>query len=221
MANDILCYGIISKVGIVQVEKIDFKDLGKPGYDYQVVFKTISEGGGNGVFDLEIVQDGEELEVIEMKGWKFTNFKHQYCWGSQDISADMIDINGDKISAKLSLGHSPSPMAPYGETKDEMLKKAFQEMIRITKTYDTVGVYNLCEEYFYIRGYVERLSDYYSQLDKMSEYCKRVNAVLEKIRESPQSERDRKAFEDTIKRKVNHYIKDLTSIGFSQTFLSI
>ena len=221
MANDILCYGIISKVGSVQVDKIDYKDLGKPGFDYQVVSKTVSEDEESSTFDILFVQDGKELETIEIKGWKFTRIRYLICDGTLFIFFNMIDMNGCMTSVTLNPAHSTSTKA-NSKTREKLIKCTIREIIRIAKTYDTIGVYHLCKyNSFGLADSVSSLSAYISELDRMSEYCRIMRACILKIRESPQFERDRKAFENTIKPQFNNYIKTLNFIKFSQSFLSI
>lgn len=213
MEENSLCFGVKSKFGIVQVVKIAFDDLGKPGYDYQFAFKTISEGNGNGSFDLVLIKDGEELESIEMDGWKLHELHVGYNWGETYFMAEATDCLGE--THRITFADGKGSMSDWQPSYQSLLGIGLQEMKRVTGTYSTHSIYNLCEDKIIDRYlYPTTLWNYYYNLQRISEYFEKAEKIRARLHDTP-DDKDCKAYDTVLKPKLIDIMEKLSQVKIS------
>lgn len=210
MEETVICYGVKIRISIVQVEKISYDDLGSPGYAYQVVFNRKSEGGGNGIFDLQLIKDGKKIDALEFDGWKFKNFQFSYSWGHTSVRANTRNISGETIHMTLASGKGI--MSSTRPTWEQVLKQAFDKIINITEKYNTYNMYKLCEEDGILMFSSSSFADF---LRQFSEFSQKVDTIRRYLLDNPSLHKDIKAFNTFLIPKLKKYIKQLASDSLS------
>lgn len=206
MAEKILCYGIKSKFGLIQVEEITFDNLGKPGYDYQVAFKTISEHGGNGSFDLILIKESKETQSLEIDGWKFEKFCVMYNWGYTSMRAKVTDCIGETQELELASGKgSASKQRP---SNVELIRQGFEGMKYIS-TFGSINMFECVQES--ISMYPTSLSGYIQMLNSISEFCQKAEEIRDRLRDNPE-DKDIAAYNNVLKPKLIEYMKSLSKV---------
>ena len=207
MAEKIECYGIKSKFGIFQIEEISFEDLGKSGYDYQIAFKTLSNYNGNASFELVLVKDGEEVDCLEMGGWKFQKFTSRYDWGNTWFESEVTDCIGETRKMVLSSGRGQT--SQYWEPNEKHLYRMFNEMKRIS-TFGSFKMLELCSYDDFLKNPTS-LYDCYLRLEHVSTCCKKAYDIRERLLKNPE-DKDIKAYNDILKPKLIKYMEQISSM---------
>lgn len=216
MEKAILCYGIKSKFGLTQIEKISFDNLGKPGYDYQVAFKTLSEGGGNAQIDLLLFKDGQEVNSLELEGWIFQKLHISMNWSGTVLEVEAIDLLGE--TQQIEIDGDNGLYSPYKLSYQELLTKWVEEMKRIS-TFGSFCMLNLCDSDFTNFSSCT-LSSYNATLKYMSEFCQKVEVVRERLCKNPE-DKDITAYNNIIKPKLIKYMDELSKVRINPDILNL
>lgn len=135
-------YGIIIKGSIVKVEELTFETVDQEDYDFALVGINDVDYKGNGHYNIVIRKNQKEVDGVEINSWVISGGIFAYDWGNSVLSVSAKDENGISESIRLYADKGSAG----GFDLQEMITYGFQELVRITKRYNTLDMYKVCEK---------------------------------------------------------------------------